>query len=281
MGVVQNAALWEDSPSPEAMAAFGCREAGKPMNGFAPIPRLEGVVELLDRADNPDAEVRESLRDLERLNRHFGGVRTILLHLRRMIAGNPRAPLAILDVATGAADIPRAICRWARRRGLSVTIEALDRSAQAVGAATAWAADYPELRVRRAEAPPLAYPDRSFDVVISSLFLHHLSEEQGVRLLREMARIARRGVIVNDLRRSRVGCALTALATRILSPNRLTRHDGPMSIRRGFRPEELRRMAARAGLAPARTSRHPWFRLALVADTVPLSRGLGLETRDR
>ncbi|HEY7678751.1 MAG TPA: methyltransferase domain-containing protein [Candidatus Methylomirabilis sp.] len=251
------------------------------MNAFPPIPRLEGVVELLDRAGSSDAEVQGSLRDLERLNRHFGGVRTVLLHLRRMTAGTPRTPITILDVATGGADIPRAICRWARRRGLPVTIEALDRSAQAVAAATAWAVGYPEIRVRRAEAPPLPYPDRSFDVVISSLFLHHLTEAQGVRLLREMERIARRGLIVNDLRRSRTARAVTALATRLLSPNRLTRHDGPMSILRGFRPEELRRMAARAGLARASTRRHPWFRLALVADVVPLTRDVGLGTRDR
>ncbi len=250
------------------------------MNAFAPIPRLQGVVELLDRPGNSDAEVRESLRDLERLNRHFGGVRTILRHLRRLLDGNPQIPLTILDVATGGADIPRAICRWARRRGLSVTIEALDRSAQAVAAARGWSAGYPEIRVRRAEAPPLPYPDRSFDFVISSLFFHHLTEEQGVRLLQEMGRIARRGLIVNDLRRSRTARIVTALATRLLSPNRLTRHDGPLSIRRGFRPKELRRMAAQAGLPRATATRHPWFRLALVAEIPPGTRDSGPGTRD-
>jgi 2-polyprenyl-3-methyl-5-hydroxy-6-metoxy-1,4-benzoquinol methylase len=274
-------ALWDDSVSPEGVAAFGRTGPGEHVNGLAPIPRLHGADELLDRADNSDAEVRESLRDLERLNRHFGGVRTTLLHLRRMIAGIPHSPVTILDVATGGGDIPRAICRWARGRGLSVTIEALDRSAQAVAAATTWAAGYPEIRVHQAEAPPLAYPDRSFDVAISSLFLHHLTEDQGIRLLREMGRIARRGLIVNDLRRSRTARAVTALATRVLSPNRLTRHDGPLSILRGFRPEELRRMAAHAGLPRARASRHPWFRLALVADIHPQALDSGLGTRER
>ncbi len=237
------------------------------MNAFAPIPRLQGVVELLDRPGHSDAEVRESLRDLERLNRHFGGVRTILRHLRRLIDGNPQILLTILDVATGGADIPRAICRWARRRGLPVTVEAVDRSDQALAAAAAWSAAYPEIRLRRAEGPPLPYPDRSFDYAIASLFLHHLTEDEGVRLLREMRRVARRGLIVNDLRRSRTARLLTALATRILSPNRLTRHDGPMSVLRGFRPEELRRMAALAGLPGAKVTRHPWFRIALAAET--------------
>ncbi len=246
--------------------AFGCAHLGYSMNAFVPIPRLEGVVELLDRPGNSDAEVRESLRDLERLNRHFGGVRTVLLHLRRMTDRHPQGPLRILDIATGGGDIPRAICRWARRRGIAVEIEAVDRSHQALAAAAAWSAAYPEIRLRPAEGPRLPYPDRSFDYAIASLFLHHLTEDEGVRLLREMRRVARRGLIVNDLRRSRTARLLTALATRILSPNRLTRHDGPMSVLRGFRPAELRRMVARAGLRGARNTRHPWFRIALVAE---------------
>lgn len=250
------------------------------MTAFASLPRLQGVVELLDRPGNSDADVRESLRDLERLNRHFGGVGTILRHLRRLLHGNPQTPITILDVATGGADIPRAICRWAGRRGLAVTIEALDRSAQAVAAAAAWSVGSPEIRVRQAEVPPLPCRDRSFDFVVASLFFHHLTEEQGVRLLREMARVARRGLIVNDLRRSRTARAVTALATRLLSPNRLTRHDGPLSIRRGFRPEELRRMAAHAGLPRARTTRHLWFRVALVAQIAPETLDFGLGTRD-
>jgi len=251
------------------------------MKVFAPIPRLEGVVELLDRPGNSDPEIRESLRDLERLNRYFGGVRTVLLHLRRMIGAGPQDPIAVLDVATGGADIPRAICRWARRRGLAVRVEALDRSHQAVAAAAEWSAGFPEIRVRQAEAPPLPYPDRSFDYAISSLFLHHLTEAQGVRVLREMSRVARGGLVVSDLARSRPARILTAMATRLLSPNRLTRHDGPMSILRGFRPEELQRMAGMAGLSGAGTTRHPWFRIALVAESPPEARDSRPETRGR
>ena len=251
------------------------------MHALAPIPRLQGVVELLDRPGNSDAEVQESLRDLERLNRYFGGVRTALLHLGRMIGRRSQTPIRILDVATGGADIPRAISRWAGGRGLAVTVEAIDQSEQAVTAATAWSAGYPEIRLRRAQAPPLPYPDRSFDYVVSSLFLHHLTEDEGVCLLREMERVARRGLIVNDLHRTRTARLLTAIATRLLSPNRLTRHDGPMSILRGFRPQELQRMAAMAGLSGARTTLHPWFRVALVAETAPQTRDSRLGTRDR
>ncbi|MGH7410550.1 MAG: methyltransferase domain-containing protein, partial [Candidatus Methylomirabilis sp.] len=239
---------------------------------LAPIPRQEGVVELLDRPGNSDEEIRENLHDLELLNRYFGGTRTVLLHLSRMIGDRRSVPLTILDIATGSADIPRAICRWARKRSLAVTVEAVDGNDQVLAAAREWSADYPEIRLRRAEAPPLSYPDQGFDYVISSLFFHHLTEAQGIHLLQEMKRIARRGLIVNDLLRSRPARLITTIATHLLSANSLTRHDGPLSVLRGFRPKELLRMAAAAGLLNTRVYLHPWFRIALTQEIV-LARG--------
>ena len=230
------------------------------------LPRLQEAAELLDRPDNSDEEIRENLRDLERLNRYFGGARAVLLHLSRMVGERSQSPLTILDIATGGADIPRAICRWARRRKLAVAIEAVDRGDQVLAAATEWSIDFPEIRLRRVQAPLLPYPDHSFDYVISSLFFHHLNEVEGILLLREMARIARRGLLVNDLLRSRLACLLTMITVRLLSGNPLTRHDGPMSVLRGFRPQELRRMATEAGLANMRLSHHPWFRIALTKE---------------
>ncbi|CBE67771.1 MAG: methyltransferase domain-containing protein [Candidatus Methylomirabilis oxygeniifera] len=230
------------------------------------LPRLQGAAELLDRSDNSAEEIRENLRDLERLNRYFGGVRTVLLCLGRMVEQHSPRSFTILDMATGGADIPRAICRWARKRKFPVAIEAVDQNDHVLAAATEWSIDFPEIRLRQAQVPPLPYPDRSFDYVIASLFFHHLTEAEGILLLREMARVTRRGLLVNDLLRSRLACLLTAITTRLLSGNRLTRHDGPMSVLRGFRPEELRRMATEAGLTDVRLSRHLWFRIALTKE---------------
>jgi ubiquinone/menaquinone biosynthesis C-methylase UbiE len=151
----------------------------------------------------------------------------------------------------------------------------VDQNDQVLAAATEWSRDFPEIRLRRVQAPSLPYPDRSFDYVICSLFFHHLNEAEGTLLLREMARVARRGLLVNDLLRSRLACLLTAMITRLLFGNRLTRHDGPMSVLRGFRPQELGRMATEAGLADVQLSRHLWFRIALTS-----TQANGLKTKD-
>lgn len=239
------------------------------VNALTPLPRLQGVVELLDHPGNSDEEVRGNLQDIERLNRLSGGARTVLLHLSRMITERSQTRLTILDIATGGADIPRAICRWARQWKLTVTVEAMDRSHQVLAAAAEWSAGFPEIRLRQAEAPPLPYQDHSFDYVLCSLFFHHLTEAQGIHLLQEMRRVARHGLIVNDLMRSRRARLLTGIVTRLLSGNRLTRHDGPMSVLRGFRPEELLCMATAGGLTDVRLSLHPWFRITLIREMTP------------
>jgi ubiquinone/menaquinone biosynthesis C-methylase UbiE len=231
-----------------------------------PLRRHDGAVEQLDRPDNSDADVRENLRDIQRLNRYFGGTRAVLLHLARLIDGHPVARLELLDVGTGGADIPRAICRWAGGRHAAVTIEALDRSQQVLDAAREWSAEYPEIRFRRANAPPLPYPDRSFDYALCSQLLHHLTEAEGIRLLREMRRVARRGMIVADVVRSRRAYLCAAIATRLLCASRLTRNDAPVSILRAYRRDEVLRMAAEAGMPDATISRHAWFRFALVKE---------------
>ena len=108
----------------------------------------------------------------------------------------------------------------------------------------------PRLSLLRGEATRLPCRDGSVDLVICSNFLHHLDEDEILQALSEMRRVARRGVIAVDLRRGRLSWMLVWMLTR-LTPNRLTRHDGPLSVRRAWSRHELRAMASRAGLSGA------------------------------
>ena len=101
----------------------------------------------------------------------------------------------------------------------------------------------------------LPFEDGSFDIVLCSKTLHHFSEEDTVRLLKEIDRVAAIGYIIMDLRRSWVAWLLISMLTRIFSRNRLTRHDGPMSVLRSYTVAELDALADRAGLAGRRIVR--------------------------
>jgi ubiquinone/menaquinone biosynthesis C-methylase UbiE len=174
--------------------------------------------------------------------------------------------LRLLDVGTGAADIPRGLAQRAERAGMGLQIVATDVRPEIVAIARARAAENPvsSMEIRLGDADHIDATDGSFDVVHSSMVLHHLDPGPALAALREMARVASRAVIVNDLDRTEawyLGARLLALLT---TTNTYTRNDGPLSVRRAYRPNEVRQLAARAGLVEeARYRALPAYRYAL------------------
>jgi hypothetical protein len=229
------------------------------------FPRLTPARELMDAPGLDPAVLRRTLTDLAWINRVLGGSRVVLHELAPLVGGLP-SPVRILDVGTGYADIPRAIVRWARRRGIAVEIEALDRNPEIVGLARDACREYPEVRVHVGDALALLHGAGAADVAVASLLLHHMESDEPVRLLRGLHRAASRVVIVNDLRRGWLPLAATWAGLRLLSGEPLIRHDGPLSVRRAFTPGEALALARQAGWARARVSRYPLFRMALVTE---------------
>ncbi|HEX8362929.1 MAG TPA: methyltransferase domain-containing protein [Longimicrobium sp.] len=229
------------------------------------MPRIAGE----ERMDAPDADPRElarSLADLRGVNRWLGGTRVVLHHLARLVERHPRREYRVLDVATGSADIPLAVADWGRRRGVKIRVVATDAHPATLAEARARVAADPDVTAEPADALALPHADGSFDFALCSTALHHFdSDEDCVRVLRELDRVTRLGAIVNDLHRTRmayVGARL--LAATFWRTHPITRNDGPLSVQRSFTPEELRSLAARAGLRGAEAFAHVPFRVALV-----------------
>jgi ubiquinone/menaquinone biosynthesis C-methylase UbiE len=221
------------------------------------LPRAEDAVEMLD-GPVPLTELRECLSDLARLNRFFGGRFLTLVHVKRLAARLPSGrALTVLDVGTGGGDVPRAIVRWARRVRRPIRLFALDRDPAVARVALGLGSAYPEIVVLQGDAVELPVRSGSVDVILSSLTLHHLDEAAAVRHLAEMDRAARLGIVVNDLARSRTAYALVWLVTRLFTKNRMSRHDGPVSVQRAYVRGELRALCEKAGLFDARILLYP------------------------
>lgn len=228
------------------------------------LRRREHSTELLDAPCHDRAELEQSLDQVAEVNRLLGGTRAVLRTLDA-IAG-ARADLRILDVATGSADIPLAIAEWARKRDMNLRITATDLHPQMRAIAAERTRGCADIHVESADALDLPYPDASFDVVLLSLALHHFEPDDQLRALREAARVARDRIVVNELER----CLPNYLGARLLAvtrwrANRLTRHDGPLSVLRAFTGTELRSITVRAGLRVLSLRRHFFHRLVLVA----------------
>jgi len=229
--------------------------------GPAPPPREVSRLELLDGPDVPPDELAGNLDDLVRLNR-LGPTRSILHRawpLGARVA--PGRTVRVLDAGTGRGDLAVALVRRARRAGRRVRVIGLDLSPAVLARAAAAVRDTPEVRLVAGDARALPLRSRAVDVAVCSLVLHHLPEEGVVELLRALAGAVRVGFVVSDLRRGRLAWAAAWLVTRGLSRNRLTRHDGPLSVRRAYTPDELGALGRRAGLPGIRWSRGAAFRV--------------------
>lgn len=233
-------------------------------------PRRSGEPELMDLAAYDPAELAANLRDIRRVNALLGGTRTVLRHLPALLSDVPTdRPATILDLATGSADIPLAVARWAARAGRPVAITASDAADDMLAIAAEHVAGHPAITLARLDARAVALPDKVFDVVVCSLSLHHFQPDDAVRVLSEMDRLAVAGFILNDLRRGRLGYAAAWVASHLTTRNRLTRNDAPLSVRRAYTPAELADLLRRAGVEGAAISTHPWFRMAAVKRNGP------------
>lgn len=213
--------------------------------------RRAGTAEFLDGPLGDPGVLRDNLRDLRRANRFTGGASLS----KRAISALVPAPasLTVLDVGTGAADIPLALIADARHTNRRVTITAVDRRPEVLDAARAAQPDLeqtPNLALAVADGRALSYADASFDVAHASLVLHHLDPADAVQFLRELSRVARRGIVVNDLSRRPVTVFGSWLLSRVFTRNAYSRHDAPLSARRAYTLAEARALLAEAGLRP-------------------------------
>jgi ubiquinone/menaquinone biosynthesis C-methylase UbiE len=217
--------------------------------------RLTHARELLD-GDLADPEVLDgNLRDLRRINRQFGGAQLSVRALRALMTETGvegRDPMRILDVGAGACDIPIAFT-VAHGPWRSVKVTAVDSRQEVLDAATrvepALAAR-PDIELHVADGRSLPFPDDAFDVAHTSMVLHHLDPIEAHRFLSELARVARIGIVVNDLERSAVHWLGAWLVLHALTRNPFTLHDGPLSVRRAYTRSEMRNLLAAAGLRP-------------------------------
>lgn len=216
--------------------------------------RRQGL-EILDLPDCPVPLRERSHRDIVRANAVFGGTRALLGAIGDCLHLLPREA-TLLDVGSGTGEATAEAVRYCARRGIALRTFALDRD----GALVARAARHAHHAVC-ASALALPLPDRSIDVVSCAQVAHHFSGEELAVLLRELHRVARHAVIVSDLRRSWAAVAGLWLASFPLGFHPVSRHDGVVSILRGFTVAELERLVyVQCGVRP-RVRRRPGFRL--------------------
>ncbi len=226
-------------------------------------PARDGLrPELMDQPGLSLAETERALADLERVNRWLFGIgATLRTMLPLLAAGPPRQ--SVLDLGTGSGQVPEVLARKARRRGVELTVVGIDRklSHLVIGRRRRPR----QLRVV-AQARALPFRDGAVDWSLSNLFFHHFEHAGNRLVLAEMRRVARRGAVVVDLRRSRLAPFVVPLLLTLVGTARVARYDGRLSVHQAWDLDEVEALVAAAptwGL-PAQLRRRFPFRFSLV-----------------
>ncbi len=221
------------------------------------LARRAAPSELPEWMDEPCSyeDFRACLVNLGQVNRLTLSYRPTIAFLNGLLVAGPSQRLRIVDVGSGGGDMLRRIERWAKRRGVEFVLTGIDLNPHAARAAQ-------ELTPRESAitwitGDAFAYTE-PVDVVLSSLFTHHLEEAEIVRFLAWSDAVARRGWFVNDLCREVVPYKLFGVLAKTMRWHRFVRHDGPVSFRRSFREEDWERMLGAAGVAAGKVQLARW-----------------------
>jgi 2-polyprenyl-3-methyl-5-hydroxy-6-metoxy-1,4-benzoquinol methylase len=216
--------------------------------------------ELMDVPQPVTPELERDLANLASLNRYFGSHALIRRFLELWL--EPSRNYRILDMATGAGDVPRLMVDWAREHNVKLHITAIDAAKSTLEIARAQSAAYPEIEWICADA--LTYRGQgTYDLVCCSLALHHFSEEDAIQLLRKCRELSHRFVLVADLERTLAAMVGVWAVTQFIYRDHMTRYDGRLSVRRAFSYTEFRALAEAAGWRDFEQSRFVFYRQAI------------------
>lgn len=226
-----------------------------------------------------DEPLERALLELRYVNRCLGGYRALRRAIDPLLRTWAGGGLTVLDLGTGLSDYAVEFLRWGRRRDVRVHVTALDANPAVADIARSYLdrqlsrSDRGSVRVIVADALDAPFSVGSFHIVTASHFLHHFDDDAAASLLRGMAGMASVGIVVNDLHRHPLAYAGIRSLAAVLPVSRMFRHDGPLSVRRAFKPPELAELAEAAGLVNARIRWHWAFRLTL--STIPTTAEYG------
>ena len=199
--------------------------------------------ELMDDFSIGGDLLRDTLNKLENINRCLGGNKVTLYGLKNILKNHPKEQeIAIVDIGCGHGDILRDVAKFGRKNGYNMKLLGVDANPTAIEYANELSVEYPEISFKTGDIFSNEFKNRTFDVVLATLFLHHFKEEQLVSFLKNTLKQTKIGIVVNDLHRHKLAYYLFLLLSIFIN-NKMIIEDGLTSILRGFKRKDLERIS--------------------------------------
>ncbi|MCR8630659.1 methyltransferase domain-containing protein [Paenibacillus radicis (ex Xue et al. 2023)] len=220
-------------------------------------------LELMDDFSIGGPELREALQHLRRLNRIFGAAKPTLYGVRQLWAeaGKP-SRLSILDIGSGSGDVNRYLLQWADVNRIDLKITLVDITEEACEEAKQLFLNEPRIHVMQHDL--FALPDAYADVITGTQFVHHFAAEELPAVVDKMLKTSQLGVVINDIHRHWIAWAAVWITARLISNNRYILHDGPLSVAKGFRSADWKRLGKALGLTRMCYAWRPLFRYVVI-----------------
>ncbi len=203
--------------------------------------------ELLDADHIPQADLFRNLKELEWINRLLGGHAVTLKGLQGLNLSKEKT-YKVLDIGSGGGDTLKAIAGWARKQGYQFELTGVDLKSDCINYATAYCKEYPEINFVQADYRHLPDMNLQYDIIITSLFCHHLTDEELIELLNWAGKQASTAFVMNDLHRHFLAYYSISLLTYLFSKSYLVKNDARLSVLRGFKKQELANLISKAQL---------------------------------
>jgi 2-polyprenyl-3-methyl-5-hydroxy-6-metoxy-1,4-benzoquinol methylase len=212
--------------------------------------------EIMDDFELKGAELEQTLSDLENINKWLGGNKITLDGIQKLLKDTPeKRTIRIADVGCGSGALLREIANWGRDQKLDMELIGIDANPYAIEIAQRRSDYYPEIKFETLNIFSEDYKRQEYDIVLCTLTLHHFKNEEILELLNIFKEQSQLGVIINDLQRSKTAYILFQAFCKVFINNEIARKDGLTSILRGFKKNDLKKLATKI---PAQTHSIEW-----------------------
>lgn len=206
-------------------------------------------IEIMDDLNCSGEVVHQTLRELETINSLLGGNYVTVNGVSQLLGNhNLMEPVSIVDLGCGGGDILKLIRQWATRKGYHLKLTGIDANPAIIAYSKAHASGSPPIEFETVDIFTDAFRHQQYDIIVGTLFFHHFSTTQLVKLFRQMKTQAKIGIVVNDIHRHWLAYYSIKWLTRIFSRSIMVKYDAPLSVLRSFRKKEWIDILEKAGI---------------------------------
>jgi SAM-dependent methyltransferase len=220
--------------------------------------------EMMDDLSCGGAELTQTLKELKTINKLLGGNRVTTNGLNKLLSPRSSRPFSVVDIGCGGGDMIAVMHKWGVKNRVELTFEGVDANPNIIELAKRRLSDVPQVTWKAVNVFDPEFLEKKVDVVSCTLFTHHFTDVELIKMFRIFRRKARKGIIINDLHRHPIAYHSIKWLTFFFSNSKMVKHDGPVSVKRGFIREDWHRIGREAGLPKMQISWHWAFRWQVI-----------------